>query len=71
MRQPVRFALVWHGWRLRPPDDIIAPMADDPKTQREKFEQAARALECDDDPERFRERVGKLVKHRLAAEKPD
>jgi hypothetical protein len=25
---------------------------------------AARALECDDDPDRFRERLGKLVKHK-------
>jgi hypothetical protein len=39
-------------------------MVDDPKTQREKFEQAARELETDDDPARFRERVGKIVKHK-------
>jgi hypothetical protein len=50
MCQPVRFALVWQGWRLRPPDDIIAPMADD--------------------PDRFRERVGKIVKHK-PVEKPE
>ena len=37
---------------------------DDPKTQSEKFKEAARALECDDDPEHFRERVGKLVRHK-------
>jgi hypothetical protein len=30
--------------------------------QSERFKQAARELECDDDPERFAERVRKLVK---------
>jgi hypothetical protein len=38
--------------------------------QTDKFKEAARALECDDDPERFRERVGKLVKHK-PVEKPE
>lgn len=38
------------------------PMTDAPKTQREKFEQAARELETDDDPERFDERMTKLVR---------
>lgn len=38
--------------------------------QLEKFKQAARDLECDDDPERFRERVRKLVKHK-PVEKPE
>lgn len=33
-------------------------------SQLDKFKQAARDLETDDDPERFRERVGKLVKHK-------
>lgn len=37
---------------------------DDPKTQANKFKEAARILDYDDDPERFRERVGKLVKHK-------
>lgn len=36
----------------------------DKTPQIDKFKEAARALECDDDPERFRERVGKLVKHK-------
>lgn len=40
------------------------------QTQREKFEEAARELECDDDEQRFRERVGKLVRHK-AVEKPE
>lgn len=39
-------------------------------SQTEKFEEAARALECDDDDERFKERVKKLVKHK-PVEKPD
>ena len=32
------------------------------KTQLEKFKDAARELECDDDEKRFKERLGKLVK---------
>lgn len=34
------------------------------RSQLDKFKQAARELETDDDPERFRERVGKIVKHK-------
>lgn len=37
---------------------------DKPRTQLDKFKQAARELETDDDPKRFAERLGKLVKHR-------
>lgn len=37
-------------------------MTDEPKTQLDKFKQAARELETDDDPKRFGERLGKLVK---------
>jgi hypothetical protein len=33
-------------------------------TQRDKFKQAARELETDDDPERFKRRLEKLVKHK-------
>ena len=33
-------------------------------TQLDKFKEAARDLETDDDPKRFSERVGKLVKHK-------
>ncbi|MEL7701025.1 MULTISPECIES: hypothetical protein [Citromicrobium] len=32
------------------------------KPQIEKFKEAARELECDDDERRFRERLGKLAK---------
>ncbi len=36
----------------------------DPKSQTDKFREAARALECDDDDERFKARVKKLVRHK-------
>ena len=36
----------------------------EPQSQIDKFKEAARQLETDDDPERFKERVGKLVRHR-------
>ena len=32
------------------------------KSQLDKFKEAARDLECDDDEQRFKERLGKLVK---------
>lgn len=32
------------------------------KTQLDKFKEAARELECDDDERRFKERLGKLAK---------
>lgn len=34
----------------------------DEKPQLDKFKDAARELECDDDEQRFKERLGKLVK---------
>jgi len=40
------------------------------QSQLDKFKQAARELETDDDPERFRERVGKIVKHK-PVDKPE
>lgn len=39
------------------------------KTQLDKFKQAARDLETDDDPKRFDARLGKLVKHKPVPEK--
>lgn len=39
-------------------------MTDTPQTQLDKFKQAARELETDDDPKRFGERLGKLVKQK-------
>jgi hypothetical protein len=38
--------------------------------QSEKFKEAARDLERDDDPDRFRERLRKLVKHKPVEPKP-
>ncbi len=35
------------------------------KPQLDKFKRAARELECDDDVQRFRDRLGKLVKKPL------
>lgn len=34
------------------------------RSQLDKFKQAARDLETDDDADRFKERLGKLVKHK-------
>lgn len=46
-------------------------MTDRPEpSQPDKFKEAARELECDDDDQRFKERVGKLVKHK-PVEKPE
>lgn len=42
---------------------------DEEKTQIDKFKDAARELECDDDEQRFKERLGKLTK--VKAEKPE
>lgn len=39
------------------------------KSQLDKFKDAARELECDDDEQRFKERLGKLVKAK--PEKPE
>mgnify|MGYP001104099967 CR=1 FL=1 len=41
------------------------------KPQLDKFKQAARELEADDDPERFKDRLKKLVKHKPVPEKPE
>ncbi len=40
-------------------------------SQLDKFKEAARDLETDDDPERFKERLGKLMKHKPVPEKPE
>jgi hypothetical protein len=39
------------------------------KSQLDKFKEAARQLETDDDPKRFKDRLKKLVKHK-PVEKP-
>ncbi len=45
-------------------------MIDDPKSQLDKFKEAARDLETDDDEARFDERMKKLVKQK-PVEKPE
>lgn len=47
----------------------MKPVPDEPKLQLDKFKEAARQLETDDDPERFKGRLRKLVKHKPAPEK--
>ena len=42
-----------------------------PSSQLDKFKEAARKLETDDDEQRFKERLGKLVKHKPVPEKPE
>lgn len=40
-------------------------MTDKPEsTQLDKFKEAARKLETDDDPKRFKDRLAKLVRHK-------
>lgn len=46
-------------------------MSEPEQTQLDKFKEAARQLETDDDEARFDERVRKLVKPKPALEKPD
>lgn len=41
-------------------------MVEPEKKQIDKFKDAARELECDDDDERFKKRLGKLVKAKSA-----
>jgi len=43
---------------------------EDEKPQIDKFKDAARELECDDDEQRFKERLGKLVKAKPTEPKP-
>lgn len=45
-------------------------MTDKPQSQLDKFKEAARDLETDDDEARFDERMRKIVKHK-PVEKPD
>ncbi len=44
----------------------VPAMTDKPQSQLDKFKEAARQLECDDDEKRFAERVKKLVKPKPA-----
>ncbi len=40
----------------------MPPRMADEKPQLDKFKDAARELDCDDDDQRFKERVGKIAK---------
>lgn len=42
----------------------------DQQSQLDKFKEAARALECDEDESRWDERLKKVAKHRSTSEKP-
>ena len=46
-------------------------MTDPKQSQLDKFKEAARYLETDDDEQHFKERLGKLVKHKPVPEKPE
>ena len=46
-------------------------MTENVKPQIDKFKEAARSLECDDDDQRFKDRLKKLVKHNPVPEKPE
>jgi hypothetical protein len=41
------------------------------QTQSDKFKQAARELECDEDEARWDKRLKKVAKQKTAAEKPE
>ena len=45
-------------------------MTDPKQPQLDKFKEAARALECDDDDQRFKDKIKRLVKHK-PVEEPD
>lgn len=50
---------------------VRAIMADDPKSQLDKFKQAARDHEADEDEARWDDRLKKVVKAKTAPEKPE
>jgi len=41
------------------------------QAQLDKFKDAAQALECDNDDQRFKDKLKKLVKHKPVPEKPE
>lgn len=40
-------------------------------SQLDKFKEAAREIECDDDDQHFKDKLGKLVQHKPVPEKPE
>jgi len=53
------------------PGCYIGTMDKPAQTQREKFEEAARELEADEDEARWDERLKKVAGHKPAPEKPE
>jgi len=47
----------------------VSDMIDPKQSQLDKFKEAARELETDDDPQHFKEKLAKVVKHK-PVEKP-
>jgi hypothetical protein len=50
---------------------VISDASQSGNPRYDKFKEAAREMECDDDPPRLRERVGKLVKHKPVEKAPE
>ena len=50
---------------------MTTPTTSDDKGQLEKFKEAARELECDDDEQRFRDRLRRLTKPKPSDEVSD
>ncbi|QTH20230.1 hypothetical protein HRJ34_18015 [Rhizorhabdus wittichii] len=46
-------------------------MTDEPKSQLDKFKEAARELECDDDEDRFKKRLRALASQKPAEKRKD
>lgn len=44
---------------------------DKEKSQKQRFEEAARAAECDEDEARWLDRLKRVVKHKSVPEKPE
>lgn len=64
-----RAFLVRVGARAR--DYMAITMSEAEKPQIEKFRDAARALECDDDDQTFKDRLAFVAKQKPKADKPD
>ena len=48
---------------------MVTRMTDEPETQADKFKEAARAAECDEDEARWNERLRKVAKQKPAGDK--
>lgn len=73
---PSAFELSTHGYPAQRAFScavlyIGRAMTDEPKSQLDKFKEAARELECDDDERRFDERMRKIVEKKPNEDKPE